>query len=250
MRKYVLILSFSILLLSTGCGKTQTETKSQAETEVETETANQSKVQEVISIYESYRNGDISETDAMTQMIAVAAEINDESIAALVRSTATCIANENLDGTSNTEKRIQELREYVDDSSEYKAAKSEEERLYDDLGFLSDSYNLLRDLDSYIDDGTNSVGGEFDAELAIDEFLDIYTQRDECLNHIESLSDADYSVLKSAYSKAVAEIDNYYKLLSENKEYIISSKGTNQRLDLSLLYQYEETVRKYIVEGK
>jgi hypothetical protein len=249
------MIALCVLMVSfIGCGKEESSDgktsvsvyssdSNKAEKTVSVYSSDNKKVEEVISIYESYRNDKVSKENAMTQIYKLSTEVSDASLTEKIKNIGNSIAFENINGTSGTDLLIQDLNVYLGKISENEtttAARTSKEILKEGYLYIHDFYTSLVDLSDYLNYGT-----DLDAGLTIEQLLDIYKERDMYVNEIALLSDEDYKVAKSAFTKAIDEIDKYYILLSENREDIINSKATKQTLGLGTLYQYVTTVQSY-----
>lgn len=237
MKKLVVIMVSILmgLMVLTGCGSKTSPDKQKAE--------------EAIAAYESYRSGDLSSDDAMQKILLLSTEIEDKEIATRVSTIVSLMAFEGMNGTDNTDKHINDLKDYLENGATSTTAKGDEQASADQTPedilkeankFISDCWNPICDLDWYVSRGTSSTGGDLDAEFTIAKFKDAYKDKDDICAKIDSLSDDEYAMAKQAFNKAIEEFERLNGVLDDTA-FIVSSKNSGTTLGVSTLQDYVRT---------
>ncbi|MBO6240902.1 MAG: hypothetical protein J6O61_08775 [Butyrivibrio sp.] len=236
---FSIMISLMMIVLVVGCGA---------------KSADKQKAEDAITAYQAYRDGTSSYDDAMQKILMLSTEISDKELATLVSGIVSTMAFESMNGTENTDKQIQKVKDYIENGgssskTEKQADSSQEPKdiLYEADSFLNSCWNPVCDLDWYVGWGTSSTGGELDAEFTIAKFKDAYKDRDDIVKKVNGLPD-DYSLAKQAFSKAIEEFDRIAGDL-EDVDYIVSRKGSKSTLDVSKLQDYVRTVRDQYYEA-
>lgn len=240
------ILCFICFFFLLGCNIPQKSKFTQIETDgvISTdESEDKKKVKEALSVYQLYRDGSLTSEIAMQQIIILSQDIKDYDLANQVANMTFLLAHDEITDADDTEAFIEKLMSDLENSTsitkDVENNQTPKEILKEASSFLSDCWNPICDLDWYISRGTDSVGGELDAEFTIVKFKNAYKKRDNIYSKVNSLSD-EYALAKMAFNNAIKEFDRLDKII-EDSAYILNNNNSGKTLGIHKLEDYVRT---------